>query len=522
MTRTVCAAVATKRLAICVVMLVLGHAGVSAQPAVEAGTDAHTNDAGMLDAYVREALAANPVMTAGMQSLLASRLQLQAERAQRLPSLDLQARYTRASGGRSIDFPAGDLFNPIYDTLNDLLEQQGRPAMFPTDIANFEEPLLRRREQDTRLSLRAPLYAPAIGAGIAARVAVMDSEQARLQATARSLVREVKRAYFGAARADAAARILRASLELLDEDLRVAGILEREGVVTSDRVLRASAEQLAATQRLDAAEARSRQARRRLAQLLGRESADALTLPSIDPQNTDSLLPAVMDDGETPPQHAPEHDRETSAVAGSATPTSDAVEGRPELARADAAIAAAEARTRAAGAQRLPELSLAADYGIEGRDYRFESDADFATVSLVLRWNLFDFGRRSAARDAAAADSARLRAERDDLERQLRLALQQAMEDLAVAERAVATARARVAAAEAAFEIAERKRAENTLTQVAFLDAERALTEARLNAVITRYDLRDQRAEVEFVRAAYPLPALPIVAEDAAHDAPHP
>src|ERR1700733_8419491 len=34
-------------------------------------------------------------------------------RALYLPSLDLNARYSRGSGGRTIDFPVGDLLNPV-------------------------------------------------------------------------------------------------------------------------------------------------------------------------------------------------------------------------------------------------------------------------------------------------------------------------------------------------------------------------------------------------------------------------
>lgn len=453
-----------------------------------------------LDAYVREALRSNPVMDAGMQALLASDLEARATRARRLPALGLEARYTRATGGRTIDFPAGQLFNPIHETLNRLLEERGEPAMFPTDLRDIEEPLLRPREQETKLTLRAPLYAPEIGAAIAARAAATDAARAGLEVTARTLVREVKRAYFGAARADAAEGILEASRDLLAEDLRIAKVMEREGTATHDRVLRARAEMLAVEQRLDAARAGTRQARRQLARLLGRDDAAGLVLPEAEPDGTPAPAPAD-----------PGPDAEV-----------DTVSSRPELARLDAAIAGAEAQVDAGQARRLPELSLAADYGIQGADYAVDSSDDsFGTVSLVLRWNLFDFGARRVSRDAAAAEAARLRAQRDDLERELRLALQAANEDLDVAARAVRTARARVEAAEAAFAIAERKRAEASLSQVAFIDAQRALTEARLNAVITRFDLRDRIAEVEFVAAAYPLPALPLSAKESSdEDAP--
>lgn len=446
-----------------------------------------------LDTYVREALRHNPVMEAGMQALLARDLERRSARARRLPSLDLSARYSRQTGGRSIDFPAGQLFNPIHATLNDLLADRGDPPMFPTDVQDIEEPLLRRREQDTRLQLRAPLYAPELGAAIAAAVAETRAESARLEATARNLVREVKRAYFAAARSAAAEDILEASRGLLAEDERIAEVLLREGSATEDRVLRARAEVLAVEQRLDAARARTRQARRQLARLLDREDAAELVLPEIAPE---ALLAQEQPAGEVPP------------------PPRDETPPRPELERLASAVEAAEAGADARHAQSLPQLSLAADYGIEGEDYRLSRDADFATVSLVLQWNLFDFGARRASRDAAEAEAARLRAERADLEGKLRQALTSAREDLAVARRALATAAARVEAAEAAFRIAKRKREENSLSQVAFLDAERALTEARLNLVISHFALRDQRAEVELVSADYPLPPLPLTAPE--------
>lgn len=444
-----------------------------------------------LQRHIDEALAANPAMEAGIQDLLAQRLRTDAARAQRLPSLGVEARFTRALGGRVIEFPTGDLFNPVYATLNQLLEENGDQPVFPTNVPNQEIPFLREQEQETKLTLRAPLYAPEISAAIAARAAQSESAQARLQATARMLVREVKRAYYGAARAQAAEGILEASLALLEEDLRIARVMQREGSATRDRVLRARAEKLAVEQRLDAARAQTRQARRQLARLLDRASPEGLDLPEPDAEVEDTLAPS----------------------ADSAFDTAS-VGGRPELRELDAGIRAARAQADAEAAQLLPEVLLAGDYGIQGENYAIDGDSEFGTLSVVMRWNLFDFGTRRGNRDAAQADAARLRAQRRDLEQQLRIALEGAQDELQVSRRGVYTAQARVEAAEAAFAIAERKRAEASLSQVAFIDAQRALTEARLNAVITQFALQDQRAEVEFISASYPLPALPVASAE--------
>ena len=58
-------------------------------------------------------------------------------RALYLPSLDLSARYTRANGGRTIDFPVGDLLNPVYATLNQITGSARFPAVQNQEI-NFQ------------------------------------------------------------------------------------------------------------------------------------------------------------------------------------------------------------------------------------------------------------------------------------------------------------------------------------------------------------------------------------------------
>ncbi|MFP5306330.1 MAG: TolC family protein [Gammaproteobacteria bacterium] len=428
-----------------------------------------------LGAYIDEALRANPALQAQAAATRASAEAAAAARAQQLPSLALNARYTRAEGGRTIDFPAGDLLNGVYATLNRFLEERGEPAVFP-QIENQSIALLREKEQETKLSLTAPLYAPQLWARADAQVALHGASLAEREAYARVLVREVKRAYYGAVQAEAAERILAASEALLAEDVRVSQALVDAGKATRDRVLRAQAERLDVVQRQDEAAVLAAQARRRLNILRDQPADAALVLPPPESLERPPPLPLVGPD-------------------------------RPELRQLDRTIAAADAGRRAAGGALLPTLALAADYGVQGTDYELSRDDDFATVSLVLNWSLWDFGARSAQKRQAIADAERLRAQRVDLGRQLDLAHWTAAEQLGTALRAIDAAQARLAAAEEVFRIAERKRAAAALSQVEFLDAERALTEARLNLAIARCTALDRAAELELASASYPLPA---------------
>jgi outer membrane protein TolC len=424
--------------------------------------------------YLAEALHDNALLHAQDYAVDAAQRGLDAARAQRAPQLALNARYTVAAGGRSFEIPAGDLVNPAYQTLNQLTAGTPGATSFPL-IDNQQVNFLRRTEQDTRLSLTAPLYAPQLEAQVRVRAAELDGSVASREAYARTLVRDVKLAYYQLAQAEAGIAILEASRVALAENQRVAESLVAAGKATRDRVLRAAAETLAVEQRLDAARADARAARRYL-NLLRNRPEDA-PVEVVDTALTDTPM---------------------------ATPTGT----RPELRSLESGIDAAGHAATLAAASLKPTVAFVADSGVQGTSYAIDRDSDVSTASLVLSWTLFDFGARRAAVSQARAEAARLSATRDDLARRLALAARSADDQAQTAERALITAEARVAAADEGFRIAERKRDAGQLSQVEFLDAERARTEARLGLAIARSQRLGAYAEQEYARATYPLPAL--------------
>jgi outer membrane protein TolC len=78
-----------------------------------------------------DALAANLELQAGTASVQQRVAALDQARARYLPVVDFDARYSMANGGRTIEFPVGDLLNPVYETLDQLLVQSGQPPAFP-------------------------------------------------------------------------------------------------------------------------------------------------------------------------------------------------------------------------------------------------------------------------------------------------------------------------------------------------------------------------------------------------------
>ena len=435
----------------------------------------------VIDSYVREGLRGNLSLRSQTLAVEQNLAALDAARGRFFPEAALEARYTRADGGRQISLPLAEIVNPAYSALNELLVAQGRPAQFG-QLTDQSFALIREREQDTRLTLRQPLFAPAIPAAVRAQRAQFEGSEFGRLALARRLKRDISVAYLNWLQASKAVAIVDASGALLVENLRVNDSLFRNGKITQDQVLRARAELLAVEQQLREAENTRSQARSYLNFLVNR------------PLETEV--------------EASDYSAEiASARADLDQLRAAALANRPELAQVDRAVGAASSRVDIARAARWPTLSLGADGGIQGERYEFGSGRNFSTISLLLNWKLFDGGARGAEIRGARAAERQAQVQREELAQQIQLEVQTSLDRLATTADSQKTAEARAEAARAAFRIAGRKRDEGAISQVEFIDARSALTGAELNLNVTRFQLLARQAELDYATAAGNLPA---------------
>jgi len=437
----------------------------------------------VVEHYVVEALHSNLALQGEALEVDKATAALAAARARFFPEISLAARYSRSDGGREFEIPVGTALNPVFATLNELLTAQGRPPRF-TSTEDITVPFLRSEEQDTRVVVRQPLYAPAIPAAVRAQHALLDATTFNRMAVARALRRDVTIGYLDWLKARSAVDIVSASQALLRENLRVNESLFDNGKITEDQVLRAKTELLAVEQRLRETENLATQSQSFFNFLLNRE-----------------LLAPI--DTSSPPAEA----------SRSAQPLpqlwTDALERRPELSRVEQQRKAASEQVTVARKQRWPVLTLALDGGTQGADYRVGEGYDFATASLLFTWRIFDGGGDAARARQARAAERQLILRKEEIAQQIRLEVQQAFDRLTTAQDSLTTAAARADAARAAFRIASRKRDEGVINQVEFIDARSALTSAELNHNLTRFDVLARRAELEYATSAGDLPLDP-------------
>lgn len=405
---------------------------------------------------------------------------LRAARAQFLPELGVAARYTRAHGGRAIDIPTGTVINPVYSTLNELLSRQGQPANFP-QIQDEQINFQREREQETRLTARQLLYAPGIAANVRALDALYQASQSERVALARELKRDITVSYLSWLMAHGRRDIVAAGHVLLQENLRVNESLSANGKITEDRVLRARAELLNVEQQL-------RDARDGVSQT--RSYCNFLLNRPLEAELEYSDLAAAI-----------EH-----PAADIPSLQSEALINRPELTQLAHTVEAAQQQVNAARASLLPVLSLGIDAGIQGENYGVGPNFNFVTASLVFTWKIYSGGGVNAQIDSARAAAQRAELRRSAAAQRVALEVEQTVDRYRTAEASLATATARVEAAEAAFRIARRKRDEGMLNQVEFLDARVEFTDAELNLNVSRFDVRVRRAELDFATANGPVP----------------
>jgi outer membrane protein len=176
---------------------------------------------------------------------------------------------------------------------------------------------------------------------------------------------------------------------------------------------------------------------------------------------------------------------------------SDLASGRSELKMVDSYTSANKLSQKMYGADYLPTVLLAADYGFQGEEYRFTDDDDFATLSLVLKWDLLAGKRRKAKIQQSQIQGESLKTRQQELKNQLELQINAAFMDLIASEKAIEAAKEQRKSAEQTFYLINKKYKEGQANLLQYLDAQTMLTNAKENYWIEVYDFYIKLAEYQ-------------------------
>jgi outer membrane protein TolC len=379
------------------------------------------------------------------------------------PAVSIQARYSRAGGGRLIEIPIGDLMNPVYNSLNNLFGFHGIAPQFPTNIPNEIVPFLREREQETKLRVVQPLFQPEIHYNYKIKKSLSKIEKARVSVFKRQLIGDIRSAYFDYAKTVQIQELMKQTRILLEENLNISESLFKNGKATEDVVFRAKAELADLDQKSAEAEKNKSLAAAYFNFLINRKLDAPITL-------------------DFPLEHSSQESPDLAQAV------QNALKHRHEFRQLRSALDATSSQVKLAQSRFFPSVVAVFDYGFQGEKYRFGRDDDFWMASLVFEWTLFNGNQNRSQKAQAVLEKKRLEVQMQELENQISLQVQDAFHTLKAARLAVIAAREKEKTAEKSFEIVAKKYKYGVAPQIEYIDARTTFTNAAINHILAQAD----------------------------------
>lgn len=409
-----------------------------------------------LEQAIEIAQAQNHQLLAADARLGAAEAGVDEARSYRLPRLDLEASYQRSD-------------NPVLVFSNLLRQEDFGAENFALDRLNHPDPL---DNWNATVKVEQPLWTGGrLARGEEAARLERDATSSGRERTRQEVVRRTIASYTGAVVAERRLAVAGEALATAGAHVRLIRDLYEGGLVVESDLLLAQVRESEVREEVIRAESGVEVSRAALNLVLGRDLGTPIVLPE-----TLELEPA---DGEA-----------LEALIERARVT------RPDLEAARRQLASAETGVALARAGRRPTVGFQAAWETNARDF-FGNDGDNTTLGVGLRWPLFD-GFATRARVRRAREQAReAEVGVDLLAESVALEVRQAHSELRAAGQRLEQSAQSVGLARRSLAIVEDRYKEGLTTLPELLDAETALTTARLREVAARRDVLLARASLD-------------------------
>lgn len=424
----------------------------------------------ILDQYIDEGIKNNISLKQASLEFEASLESLNEAKGAMLPKIDFSSRYTKANGGRNFEFPVGDLMNPVYSSLNGIIGEEQFPQ-----IENLSLNFNRTTDIDNKLTLTQPLFDKRISyqKNIAEDLAKISQVDVSIQK--RLLISQIKKAYFNYLKSVKLVELFDSTRSLVEENLRVSEVLYQNDKVTLDVTLRAQTEIGKVNLQIAEALKMKNNSRAYFNFLLNKPLESAI---KIEDETDDPTLPSIL-------------------------PKS--IKEREEFSKLNLGLKANESERKLYESNNLPNIYAIANYGFQGSEYEFSNKSDYTLASLVLSWNLFSGFQNKARKQQSIIKNQILKSQEEELSNNIQLEAIQAFYDLKEKSQNYISTKKMIEEAKSTYDLINRKYVEGISSQLELIDARTNLTNATIQNIISKYDIRISYADYERVTASYPI-----------------
>jgi outer membrane protein TolC len=424
----------------------------------------------VLDQYVQTALQNN--LSVKNEQLRRNKQLVLIEQANKnwIPSVDVNANYIFSQGGRTILFPIGDLFNPIYGALNDLTQ----PGQFPTDLENQKIALTPNNFLDVQLSITQPLVNSSIRYNQKIQNALLRINEVDLELQKKAIAFQTKTAYYNYLKTVEGFRILDETKVLL---LELKDINKK--LVKYDKATR----EVVADVNFQLANLESEYSRLQSQQISAQAYFNLLLNQDLDTEiNVDNDI----------------LDNFKFSTTSLEPLRKIARQQRSEFKKIDAATGVNELNRERIDKEKLPTLGVSANVGVQTENYDFDSGGPIYTLALGSSVNLFDGGRRKKRMEAIEVEQLLLQNNRAQLQQQIDLQVTQSFWDLKSIEQRLLAEQAAARSAQQSYDIIKSKYENEKAILLQLTDAQNKLVTSKLRQTLTKYDYLLKLAELDF------------------------
>jgi len=309
----------------------------------------------------------------------------------------------------------------------------------------------------------------------------VDQSRMELDLERLDLIFRVKEAYYDILEADKALEVAEKAVESLESHVDVARSFYEVGMIPINDLLRSEVELGDAKQELVKAEHDARMSRSKFNTVLAR------------PVNA----PAEVDDRLV---FAPER-------GGFQDYLQKAFANRPEMKLIEINILQSEQQIRLSKSKYYPEVALQYDYikagdtpGVSGSEFHESSSWEAAAV---CSWTFWEWGKTHYAVKEKESIRKQLTQIKEDLENKIRLELKRALLVLEAAEKNIPTTKRAVEQGEENLRVNEERYRAQVTTSTEVLDAQRLLSQARMNYYHALYAHYMAKAGLQWAIGSY-------------------
>jgi outer membrane protein TolC len=420
-----------------------------------------------LDSYIQIGLTTNEVIKQHNFDINKSIYALKEAYSLFYPTVSLNANYTKADGGRTIDIPIGDMLNPVYSTLNQITNSNAFPSLQNQSVLinpdNF---------YDARIHTTMPLLNYEIIYNKRIKNQQSSLQKIELEIYKRELVKEIKIAYYKYLQSIEGINIYQDALTLVKENQRVNQSLFKNDKINRTAVLRSENEVIRIEANLETAKQTSNNAKTYFNFLLN--------------QKLDTEIEVDLDKEKLP-----------NALVNENT------QNREELSKLELAKELNGTVGKLTQSYWFPKLSGFADLGFQDFDFEVNNQSRYYFAGVSLEWNIFSGNKNKYRLKQVAEDSKKISSQTDNVKQQLLLQFQVTQNNLKSAlEQFNANKNQKESAKKYNDDITKLYK-EGQAIYIELLDAQNQWVNAQLNTNISLYNSWIAFAELERANATF-------------------